>query len=132
MIFSLNRQAVKEFDLIHIRHIQKDGLGKNGIATGGNSGYQAVNLAYLLGANPIYMLGFDMKPKHGVNHWHGDHDRRGEHRLTNPNSNVYRQWIKNFSKMHREAQEVGVDIINCSRETALTIPRMSLEECLKT
>lgn len=31
-----------------------------GVFTGKNSGFAALNLAYLLGANPIYLLGFDM------------------------------------------------------------------------
>jgi hypothetical protein len=106
------------------------GLGKEGVATGGNSGYQATNLAYLLGATEIYLLGFDMRPKGNINHFHGNHDRRTVYNLTNPNTNLYRTWIKNFARLHQELQQEGVSLINCSRESALTIPMKSLESVL--
>ncbi|HCZ48509.1 MAG TPA: hypothetical protein DCZ11_05850, partial [Gammaproteobacteria bacterium] len=46
------------------------------IHQGGNSGYQALNLAVLLGAERVILLGYDM---HG-GHWHGRHGGR----LNNP------------------------------------------------
>ena len=101
----------------------KTGLGRQGVATCGNSGYQAVNLAYLLGAKRIGLLGFDMRPKSGANHFHGDH-RGGS--LTNPNAQLYRRWIAGFSELHRLLEAEGVELINCSRETALAIPRADL------
>jgi len=48
---------------------------KNGIGHGYNSGYGALNLAACLGANPIYLLGYDMKTKGTQAHWHGGHPR---------------------------------------------------------
>ena len=36
-----------------------------GLGDGDNSGYSALNLAFILGANPIYLLGFDMKGEDG-------------------------------------------------------------------
>lgn len=47
---------------------QKEGLGH-----GDNSGYAALNLACCLGANPIYLLGFDLKHENGKSHWHKGH-----------------------------------------------------------
>ena len=41
--------------------------------TGSNSGYQACNLAFLLGAARIVLLGFDMRMIDGRHHWHGGH-----------------------------------------------------------
>jgi len=35
---------------------------KQGLGSGANSGYGAMNLALLLGANPVYLLGFDLNP----------------------------------------------------------------------
>lgn len=100
-------------------------MGREGVATCGNSGYQATNLAYLLGAARIGLIGFDMKPgKH--HHFHGDH-RGGT--LTNPTDGLYRDWIKGFSEIHEALQAEGVELVNCSRETELTIPRMSLHDC---
>lgn len=103
----------------------KEGLGRAGVATCGNSGYQAVNLAYLMGASRICLLGFDMKDKDGVNHFHGNH-RGGT--LTNPNKGLYKQWIACFEKMHELLAAEGVELVNCSRETALKIPRKRLED----
>jgi len=50
-------------DMIKLKCMGTDGLSENlehGLFHGKNSGYGALNLAYCLGANPIYLLGFDM------------------------------------------------------------------------
>lgn len=42
-----------------------------GVGCAGNSGFAALNLAVILGADPIYLLGFDMKGENGVlTHFH--------------------------------------------------------------
>ena len=41
-----------------------------GIGHGNNSGYGALNLAVALGADPIYLLGFDMQHQGAVTHFH--------------------------------------------------------------
>jgi len=46
---------------------------REGICHGDNSGYAAINLAVCLGANPIYLLGFDCKHENGKSHWHDGH-----------------------------------------------------------
>lgn len=46
---------------------------RDGIGHGNNSGYAALNLAACLEANPIYLLGFDMKHDNGKSHWHEGH-----------------------------------------------------------
>lgn len=115
--------AIREFGCIRVPMEAREGLGRVGVATMGNSGYQAVNLAYLLGAKRIVMLGFDMMDRGGEHHFHGNH--RGA-TLTNPNARLYRRWIDGFEKMHRLLKEEGVELINCSRRTALTIPRAPL------
>lgn len=42
---------------------------RDGLGTGNNSGYAALNLACILGANPIYLLGFDMKSENKKQTW---------------------------------------------------------------
>lgn len=66
-----------------------------------------------------------MKPSGKVNHFHGDH-RGGT--LTNPTAGLYKQWIEGFSEIHRLLEAWGVELVNCSRETALTIPSKRLED----
>lgn len=110
-------------------HLERENsaLGRTGVSASNNSGHQAVNLAYLLGASSIVMLGFDMKAKDGANHWHPDH--RGS-AMTNPNKALYKKWSAAFSRMHEQLQAEGVELLNATRDTALTIPQRSLEDCL--
>jgi len=83
------------------------------IASGGNSGYQAINLAYMLGAERIILLGFDMQKTGGKAHWHGDHI------AGLGNAENVSGWVKNFDALAKDLELLGVEVINCSRETAL-------------
>ena len=56
----------------------------DGIATANNSGYAALHLAYLLGADPVYLLGFDCAPGVWVETSNTDID---------PNQCVYDRWM---------------------------------------
>lgn len=51
------------------------GLSENPeyLCTGGNSGYQAINLAFLLGAKTIILLGYDQQAVNGRCHHHKNH-----------------------------------------------------------
>ena len=109
----------KKYDLIRIDSKNGDGLGENCLHYGGNSGYQAVNLAYLLGAKTIILLGFDMFGTH----YFGDHDKSLN------NGSPYSQFIKAFETIDPEKH--GIEIINCSRQTAMEcFPRTTLENVL--
>ena len=91
---------------------------------GSLSGYQAINLVYQWGAKVILLLGYDMQLTGGQRHWFGDH-RKG---LTNSSS--YSSRVKFFNSIN--PAEYGIEIINCSRATALTcFPRMSIGEALE-
>lgn len=50
-----------------------------GVCQGNNTGYAALNLAFLLGASPIYLLGYDMGSKvPGRTHHHSGHPSKHE------------------------------------------------------
>lgn len=90
-----------------------------------NTGAKAIELAIHLGATRVILLGFDCSLKAGV-HWHGPHER-----TSNPEASLMPEWAGHFELMARFAQERGVEVINCSRDTALTcFPRVALEEAL--
>lgn len=89
------------------------------ICYGGNSGFQAINLAILFGGRRIVLVGFDM---HGT-HFFGKHPA--------PLHNVDpRRFIPAFVRAARKLP-AGVEIINATAGTALRcFPRMSLEDAL--
>lgn len=94
------------------------------IATGSNSGYQAINLAVLLGATRILLLGYDMQPDGKRMHWFGGHPDRA----TLP----FVVFLSAFKSLAAPLKAAGVEVINCSRQTALTaFPRATLADALQ-
>jgi hypothetical protein len=99
------------------------GLGRipGVIHQGGNSGYQAINLAYQWGAHHIVLLGFDMAASAGRKHWHAPH---AKHVTT---EHDYAGWNERFWELQADLLEDGVSVVNASRSTALTqFPRVPL------
>lgn len=95
-----------------IGRIGDTGLSKDPqyVVTGGNSGYQAINLAYHLGAQRIILIGFDMHWHSGKAHWFGDHPKG----LNNVEPNRYVEAFRTI-----KPEDYGLEIINCSRVTLL-------------
>jgi hypothetical protein len=87
---------------------------KGGIATGNFSGYAAVNLAMALGANPIYLLGFDCKHDGARTHYHSGYDATaGELKL--------KQLALDFDKLKRKADALGVKVVNLTPGSAIKV-----------
>lgn len=95
-----------------------------GLRTGKNSGYQAINLAVLLGAAKIILLGYDMRPDaQGRDHFFGQHWHGGR-----PPFAAFREL---FDTLVEPLRRLGIQIVNATRDTALTaFPQQSLEEAL--
>jgi len=105
-------------------------LGRNGLANGHSSGYQAINLAYLEGARTIVLLGFDMQHTYGMAHWHGNHGRSANGQPLG-NFGCADLARKHFPALADALRREGVRVVNCSRETALTcFERMPLKDAL--
>lgn len=95
----------------------------NVIHQGSNSGFQAINLAYNLGAERIILLGYDMMFTKGESHWFGDHPDKVR--------SSYDVFIRNLGTIAEQAPKLGLEIINCTRTTALhCFTRMNLESVL--
>jgi hypothetical protein len=79
---------------------------------GSNSGFQAINLAILLGATVIKLVGFDMQSVGGKRHFFGNHPA--------PLSNfaTFETFIGNFRKSARTLPK-HIKIINCTPGSAL-------------
>lgn len=97
------------------------------LATGGHSGYAAINFAYLLGAKTIVLLGYDMQPHpvSGLHHFGGDEPGQRHPR--------YHLWINRYGPLCQLLARAGVSLINCSRHTAIPaadVPRQLLDDIL--
>lgn len=102
------------------------GLGRQHLHWGGNSGFQAINLAYLFGAQRIVLLGFDMQcgPR-GESHWFGDHPTHQG--FANPKT--FDSWIRHLKILARDLADQGVQVYNATRQTALgCFPLVTLEQ----
>ncbi len=115
MKYSLQTASVRFKGVQVIRNIGRDGLtlDPTGVKSGSNSGYQAIGLAVHLGAKHIVLLGYDMgKSEKGKTHFFGDHRDK-----TQP---PYAACIKAFHTLADPLEAAGIDLVNCSRRTALT------------
>jgi hypothetical protein len=92
-----------------------------------NSGAAAVSLAAYRGARRVIMLGYDCQYTGGQKHWHGDHPP------TLGNAKSCHKWADSFRNLAGNMAKRGVEVINCSRTTALDcFPRAELETALET
>lgn len=104
------------------------GLGRKKIHFGNNSGYQAINLAYLLGAKSIILLGFDMKRNAGKTHFFGHHPYHRPEQ--GPTDEVMQRWCRNFVQLANDLHDEGVQVYNATRDTVLyAFERRELEQC---
>lgn len=100
----------------------------NVVNHGGNSGYQAVNIAILYGAKDIYMLGYDCKPQtHNGSlkmHWFGDH------KIKTPIS-VCNIWLQAWESITRDIEVNNINLVNITRDTAIkNIKKRKLKDIL--
>lgn len=91
--------------------------------TYGNSGAGCISMAAQGNAARIILLGFDAQHTNGRAHWFGNHP------VGLGNAGMTDKWLENFEKLKQDFSHI--DIINASRETALTMfTSKSLESLL--
>lgn len=116
-------------DVRQLRITGSEGLetDPSAIRTGKNSGYTAVNVAIHYGARRVILLGYDMgAPKNGPQHFFGDH------RWAPGQRSPYHTFIDLFHSMRADLERLGVEVVNASRQTALTcFPRVALADALE-
>ena len=89
-----------------------------------NSGASAINLAYHLGASRVVLLGFDMRRVNDKTNWHDDHP--------SPQKNPYYRFLRLFPKIAKDAEALGLEIINATPDSAIEqFPIMTLERYLE-
>jgi hypothetical protein len=96
------------------------------IGWGGNSGFNAINLAAQFGVIKIILVGFDMRMDKGL-HWHGKH---GAH-LNNPTERNIFRWCKAIDDAAPALKSLGIRVFNASPVSKLNnYPKVSFEEAL--
>jgi len=92
------------------------------VRTGENSGYQTTHIVAHGGAKRILLTGFDMRG----DHWFGKHPPG----LADANGcGVFPQFIENFKTIVEPLRERGIDVVNCTPDSALRcFPLGNLED----
>lgn len=131
-----DNQFESEWNIRPVRII-KDGkkysdrfaFGETGtVGGGGNSGFQALNLAVQFGARRIVLIGFDMQDIGGL-HWYG---RNRWPQANNPNEGQMKRWATSMEKAAPALTERGVEVVNASPTSALAVfAKMSVEAALE-
>lgn len=121
--YTLARDAARLWPAIHLlRRLNDDGwtTDPTGLTTGSNSGYQAIILATHFGATRVILLGYDMK---GV-HFFGKHPDQSKP--------PFALCLKKFKTLATPLKQAGVQVMNCTRTTALDcFPTMDLRAALE-
>lgn len=90
------------------------------------TGGTALNVAFLLGASRIVLIGFDMKMVDGKHNWHDLHQKRER-------SQIYQASMMPFLKPMSDAMKVtGLQIVNATPGSSMNLfPIMPLEVVLE-
>jgi hypothetical protein len=125
MKVSRDAQACTKFpDIYRVRLRKQSGGGwaddmlfdaPGEIGWGGNSGFQAINLAAQFGARRIVLIGLDATVAHGV-HWHGKHGGG----LRNPTAGTANGWRVRLDKAAPALEKRGIEVVNASPISELT------------
>jgi len=136
----------------NIKHLYKDatiGMSEDNTALswiGRNTGSSAINLAYLLGADKIYLLGFDMYAE-GRMHFHAgypDKRRTPRTKLINQGGKIprvqfnerkaeerFKRFMAGFDTIAMDCEKLSVEVINVNPKSKIeSFPKKSLSEIL--
>lgn len=126
----LARQLADDIVIATVRPVEDDLVFEPllTIGAGGNSGFQALNLAIQFGAVRVLLLGFDMSDRGGT-HWYGRANGMGR---SNPAEGNFRRWRAAFQRAAPVLQQRGIEVINAAPFSALTcFPKMTVTQALQ-
>jgi hypothetical protein len=104
-------------DKVKTKHI----LPKNftsPIPMSNNSGVASLKLAYLLGLNPIYLIGIDIThtDEQGRTHFHNDYDKN---RIIKTKPDRYGLFYDSFLETLKALKDKNIEVISCSSVSKL-------------
>jgi len=119
--FSWAAEACARFNLHKVEIVNKAGdelLFEKplSIGAGGNSGFQALNLAIQFGAENILLVGFDMNDRKKEGHYYG---RNRWPMANNPTTTNFKRWKDAFGHARKQMDELGVEAIVISDDSDL-------------
>lgn len=104
------------------------GLHEDALGWNNNTGALAINLAVLLGAKRIFLLGFDMHlSRDGRPNWH-------DSRLEKPNASIYSKFLEGFKKLAADLKKKfpNVEVVNITDKSSLnSFPKIGVKEFWK-
>jgi hypothetical protein len=122
----LNLMGRKVEDVRSVRSRGRTGISSSlskGLYHGSNSGFGALNLALVLRANPIYLLGYDMRQTSAATHFHSGYGQRAH-------GGVCQVFLKSFQTLETQFKAMS-QIVNLSPSSALRIFKFAnIEEIL--
>jgi hypothetical protein len=85
---------------------------KRGLFRGSNCGYGALNLAVLMRANPIYLLGYDMKHDGKITHFHEGYSRTAQ-------GKALKTFIGELGAIRHDLKARRIKVVNLNPDSAL-------------
>lgn len=126
--YTIRHHVTYPADVKVLRKSNKFGLeeSKDALCHGNNSGYAAINLAYLLGAKRIVLLGYDMHNDGKKGHYHDGYP------VPVTGDNIYRdQFIPGFQILADLLKQKKVEVYNASMTSSLKVwPKITFEQAL--
>ena len=121
----------RQDDIHYIKYLGRDGFSddlEEGLNSGHNSGYSAIQLAAALGSKEIHLLGFDMgNPGPKQKHFHSGYPSSCDISVYKKN---YIPYFKRYS--YKIQKELGIEVINHSMESNLDMfPKKSLKSIIR-
>ncbi len=113
-----------KLDWLWVMQRESSGIHSKSLGWNFSTGACAINLAILLGAKRIYLLGFDMHLINGQNNWHPN-------LLTRPDSDIFSKFIEGFGLLKKDLQKKypQIEVINVTDNSSLNLfPKIGVEE----
>jgi len=100
--------------VLQLRSTGIDGFdpATDAVRTGGNSAYQALHVAVHTGAARVILCGVNVSGAH----WHDKHPPG----LRETTDETYATWCRRFADVAPVLSKLGVDVVNCTPNSALT------------
>lgn len=114
----------REWNLTKIKVAQGLSTDPSVVHHGNHSGYQIINVAYLMGCRTIILIGYDCRD--GGKHWFGQHPW-GPLRV----ESNFDSWAKGYNSIAEQASGLDLRVFNATPGSGISaFPMVDLEEAL--